>query len=260
MAHTPQANPRREFLRLFRTMTDRHHAWRVFSDFCEATACALANGVLPPLGAHDEQHAAREARYERVVATYAPEGKDVMARLLAWTVVGLSEEPTPDFLGALFMELELGSHWHGQFFTPMELARAMARLTLGDGAQVREAIEARGFIRVGEPAAGAGAMVLALATEMRAMGFNPQQQLYVEAVDADPTAAHMAYIQLSLAGIPATVVLGNSLSLETREVFHTPMYWIRGWNWRLRRAAHKVEAAPPAEPMERKPGEQLRLV
>lgn len=44
----------------------------------------------------------------------------------------------------------------------------------------------------------------------------------VLAVDVDRTAALMAYIQLSLWNVPATVVVGNSLTLEEREVWLTP--------------------------------------
>ena len=44
----------------------------------------------------------------------------------------------------------------------------------------------------------------------------------------------MCYIQLSLWNIPAEVIVGNSLTLEFREVFYTPSYYLFGWEMKLR--------------------------
>lgn len=59
----------------------------------------------------------REQKYLRIVARY--EKKDVvrMAELLAHVVNGLDDSPG-DFLGQVFMQLELGDKYRGQFFTP----------------------------------------------------------------------------------------------------------------------------------------------
>ncbi|MGP0897066.1 SAM-dependent DNA methyltransferase, partial [Serratia sp. CY83726] len=45
-------------------------------------------------------------------------------------------------------------------------------------------------------------------------------------VDIDPVAARMCYIQLSLLGIPARVVIGNSLTLKYQREMYTP-FWYR---------------------------------
>lgn len=111
-----------------------------------------------------------------------------------------------------------------QYFTPFEVCRLMARLTVGDHDAMREQIARDGVIRFMEPAVGSGAMFLAVAEAMRDAGINYQQHLYVTAVDVDERAAHMAYVHASLLHIPATIVVGNSLSLEVRDVWHTPAY------------------------------------
>ena len=46
--------------------------------------------------------------------------------------------------------------------------------------------------------------------------------MWVPATDIDPLAAGMAYIQLSLCGVPGEVVIGNSLCNERRRVLLTP--------------------------------------
>ncbi len=42
----------------------------------------------------------------------------------------------------------------------------------------------------------------------------------------------MAYIQLSLYGIPAVVIHANTLSAEEWSRWYTPVYIIEGWIWR----------------------------
>ena len=44
----------------------------------------------------------------------------------------------------------------------------------------------------------------------------------------------MAYIQLSLYGIPAKVIQGDTLTLKFKRVLFTPFYFINGFSWRLK--------------------------
>ncbi len=225
-AKKPEAppNPRAEFERLIRELAPRHQTWRVFADFCEMAAISLSQAPLP--------NAEREARYMKLIAAYDQgEERFVFSRMLGCVIAGLEEEPH-DFLGSAFMELELGSHWHGQFFTPSSVCRMMAEMIVGERCPE---IEERGFVRASEPAAGGGAMVIALSEVLKARGYNPQTQLHVTAVDVDATAAHMCFVQLSLLGIPAHVVVGNTLTLEERESFTTLMHHVGLWGPKLRR-------------------------
>jgi N-6 DNA Methylase len=170
----------------------------------------------------------------------------MLSEMLACVVQGLDHEvegqlreqgkpafPRADFLGSLFMELELSNHWRGQFFTPYTLCGFMARVTFSPE-DLREKVEEQGFVTVMEPACGAGAMIIAFASAMLEAGFNPQQHLHVTAIDVDQTAAYMAFIQLSLLGIPATVYVGNTLTGQMREVLHTPFHRRGLWDWKLR--------------------------
>lgn len=217
-------DPRRDFERTFRTLCREHQPWRVFADFCEMAAISLAQ--VP------HKDPAREERYLKLVGAYGKDEAAAMGTLLGLVVEGL-EDGDHDFLGELFMSLELSSHWKGQFFTPFSLCRTMAKLTIDD--ELRAKVEERGFVTLHEPAAGAGALVLAFAQEMRAAGLNPQTQLHVTAVDVDPTAAHMAFVQLALCGIPAEVIVGDTLRMEFRESFYTPAHWLGLWPGKLRR-------------------------
>lgn len=221
---------RKEFLRLIGTLRGKHQLWRVFSDFCELSACAFANAF--------HKNAEREARYLKTIAGYDKEEQDVFPKLLGHLTLALEADPAQDFLGSVFMELELGSHWHGQFFTPMSICTLMAEMSLQDECGALDnALTRNGFITVQEPAVGAGAMVIAVAAVMRKRSLNPQGQMHVTAIDVDATAAHMAYVQFSLLSIPAVVIVGNTLApdMDVRDTLYTPQHFLGLWDGKLRR-------------------------
>ncbi|MHC1440467.1 N-6 DNA methylase, partial [Klebsiella pneumoniae] len=79
-------------------------------------------------------------------------------------------------LGAIFMELELGDNFRGQYFTPYSVQCLMAR------------------------------MLIAYAECLLEADINPSMHMFGSCIDIDPVAADMAFIQLSLLGIAAEVV------------------------------------------------------
>ena len=54
----------------------------------------------------------------------------------------------------------------------------------------------------------------------------------VYAADLDPRCAQMAYLNLSLYGIPAVVICGNTISLKEYDRWYTPVYLLGKWIWR----------------------------
>ncbi len=225
-----------------------HSGWQVFADFCEMAAMAIANAW--------EKCEVREEKYMRIVGRYSRPELDSLCEMLACVVEGLNREvegqlrdgggpalPRCDFLGSLFMELELSSHWRGQFFTPYPLCELMGRMTFSP-----DMLGEKGFVTVMEPASGAGAMIIGFANAMLEAGFNPQEQLHATAIDVDETAAYMTYIQLSLLGLPAIVHVGDALSGAMREVLRTPFHHLGLWDWKLRGSeAPGGESASPRE-------------
>lgn len=216
-------NPAREFDRTVQALSYKHERWRVFSDFCEMAACSLDQAV--------QQHDDREQQYLSVVKRYDKDEVTQMTKLLACTVDGLSVDDPTDFLGGAFQRLELSSHWKGQFFTPFEVSRMMAMMVLDAGA--KQTVKERGYLTVSEPACGAGGMVIAFAQAARAQDIEPQWQVFFEARDIDSTCVHMTMIQLSLLGLPAVIILGDTLKMEQRDAFYTPAFHRGGWRSRL---------------------------
>lgn len=230
------SNHQAELSKILRGLAHRHHLWKVFCDFVAMAAISISNAT-------DRRHAVqREAEYMRIVAQYSKDEANELARGLAHVVMGL-EVGLSDFLGALFMGLELGDAWKGQFFTPYEVSRLMAAMTMGDKAQ-RE-IENKGFITVCDPCIGGGAMVIAAAHALMDADINYQLCMHAVGVDIDIVAVHMAYVQLSLLHIPAVLYHGNSLSLDVRSVWRTPAHTLGFWESKLRRAGDSAELVVP---------------
>ena len=207
-------------------MGHKHATYQVFSDFVEAAALSISNAVDLP------QYEKREARYMELIKRYDAKELAIFPQMLAELTMSMENE-TADIMGRTYHELELHNKWAGQYFTPYEICRMMAKMTIGD--DLKERIERRGFITLQEPACGSGAMVIAFAQEMKEAGFNYQHQLHVTAVDVDAKCCYMAYIQLSLLHIPAVIIHGNTLSLEEYGRWYTPAHILDGWGHRLNR-------------------------
>jgi len=65
-------------------------------------------------------------------------------------------------------------------------------------------------------------MVIAAAQNFDDAGLDIGKHMFVHAVDKSETAYKMTFLQLAFRGIPAHVVWGDSLSLETYEHAYTP--------------------------------------
>jgi type I restriction-modification system DNA methylase subunit len=239
---------KKDIIKTMTTLSHKHDLWRVFSDFVEMAAVSIANAC-------DQFHPdrdKREARYMEIVKAYTAEELSQFAKMLGLLTQEMEAGPS-DVLGEIFMEMDLGSKWHGQFFTPYSLCHATAKMVMHD---LDEKIKTQPFITVNEPASGGGAMLIAMAEIMSEKGINYQKCMHVTAQDLDLKAVHMSYVQLSLLGIPGIVIHGNTLLNEQRSIWYTPMHIMGGWNWKLK----KIEAVevPKIETVKIEEPEQQR--
>ena len=194
----------------------------VFLDFLTLSMCSLAQPF------YRSQNI--EQRYKNTICNYTKEQAEEFSKLLALLISAL-EEKHQDFLGQIFSNLNLGNSNKGQFFTPYHVSKMMAEINFID---LKNEVDNKGFITLAEPCCGSGGMIIAYAETMKEKGYNYQHQLYVESVDIDEICFKMAYIQLSLYGIPAKVVRGDSISLRFFEVLYTPFYFLSNSEYKLR--------------------------
>lgn len=84
------------------------------------------------------------------------------------------------------------------------------------------------LVTIDEPSCGSGGMVVATAQVLQKRGINYQKTLDVVCQDLDWSAVYMCYVQLSLLGIKAIVVQGDTLAEPYKKgypkerVFYTP--------------------------------------
>ncbi len=181
-----------KIIKTIQSMSGKYGVYEIFADWVKIQALAYANQVIFSQG--------RENEYIETMKRYDPEEQRKFFEMVAWLVEWADEEFF-DMLGYIYMHLELGSKKAGQFFTPYNICRLMAGLIKFDGS-VRD---------INEPTCGAGGNIIAVAEEMKKQGYNPQQLMRVVCQDIDVKAVYMAYVQLTLYGIPAIVYQADTL-------------------------------------------------
>lgn len=214
----------------FYKLSRNRSGWEVWQDFVLFMGCAISNTVDM---ANREQ---REQMYMERAKRYTPEEMNLFAAMYAAVVEALEANPKQDYLGNLFMLLDLGNSWKGQFFTPYHVCQAMAEVTLEN---VKAEVEERGYISVADSCCGAGATLIAAANTIADKKVNYQQHVLFVGQDIDFTAVMMCYVQLSLLGCPGYVKWGNALSdplldvePTTENIWYTPFYFADVWHWR----------------------------
>lgn len=76
-------------------------------------------------------------------------------------------------------------------------------------------------------------MLLAFAEVCREAGIDPHTEVWFHGTDISSSAVHLAYVNLALRGLPAQIVHGNTLTLETFGTWETPAHTLAGWPLRL---------------------------
>lgn len=238
--HKPRTHEK-EFLSTFRQLlSERSRPWDIWKDFIIMSACALSNPVDK---IHYEE---REKRYLDIIQKYEPRKQVLFSELFAHMVMALEEDPEQDFLGKMYMDLNLSYDELKQVFTPYHVCQLMADITIGD---IVSQVEKQGYITIDDPCCGAGAnLIAAIHTarhKLEKAGLNYQNHLLVTGQDIEEVVALMCYIQLSLLGVAGFVKVGNTItepmspSDTTENYWFTPIYFNDVWCYR--RLAHRID-------------------
>lgn len=187
---------------LIEEISGSHSEHQVFVDWCAMTAISISNACTLETSDEFKQ---REDVYSHIIGKYQRNDVEKFAEMIALLVLELEENPR-DVLGDIYMQGGFGSKSTGQFFTPYNLSRLCAALTVNESNRAQD-----GKIHICEPSCGGGGMIIAAAMELKSKGVNYQDELEVVAQDLDWNCVYMCYIQLSLLGISAVVVQGDTL-------------------------------------------------
>lgn len=205
---------RKELISEIRSLAQSQGLNTVFTTFLEIAA----NSLAAQTGLENAEK--REQRYQEMASSMTPELLSSYARMLALLFLTVREyrnDPC-DILGGIYHELNLNNEWNGQYFTPDDICRFMAQITLpSDELSAKD-----GPITINEPTCGSGTMVIGAIWAMQHQDFDYRRNTFFVAQDIDIRCVWMAYIQLSLYGIPAMVIHGNTLTMEEWDRWYTP--------------------------------------
>ncbi len=230
----------KEFIKAISSLSDRFNTWEIWSDFILMFATALSNAV-------DKVHfEKREQNYLKIISKYNKTEQQAFPHLMTLVTLALERDKSRDFLGELYMALDLGNHWKGQFFTPYCICAAMAQMSVDN---IEGQINENGLISVNDGCCGAGALLIAFANESEKQladsKYNWQNHILFTAQDIDRVTGLMCYIQMSLIGCAGYVKIGDSLTspmtqgeadynltVPESDYWYTPMYFSDVWHYR----------------------------
>ena len=210
---------KKEIVNIIQKLSGRYSAYEIFSDWIAMSTLSFQNSCQL---IHNQIWQKREAQYMDITRKYSPEELQLFVRMLAELMDAFENEGLTDYLGEIYMESGCGSKTTGQFFTPFHLSCLTAEAGLPND------ISEENPVLLNEPSTGGGGMIIAAAKVLKDRGLNYQRCMEVVAQDLDWKGVYMTYLQLSILGIKATVVQGNTLmepygkGYPAERVFRTP--------------------------------------
>lgn len=221
----------KELVKLFNQLSGSRSLWQVFNDCIEMFALSIQNTFC--FGQTFEKN---ENRYKDITKNCSESEIETIVKIFAEITNALEANPFQDFLGDLYMQLDMGSSALGQFFTPYTVSYAMA-VSSFDEKNAKAELSQKGYISVLEPAVGGGANVIAFCEVLKNHDINYQTQCVIVCQELSKLTALMCYTALSLIGCAAVVKIGNSLSdpytnyfaecSKGAEIWTTPMFHIQ---------------------------------
>lgn len=213
-----RVNRKKDIIKTINSIAGKYSAYEVFSDWIRCASLSISNSCQL---FQDKVWQDREQIYLDTIRKYTKEEAQLFVEMFGMLVETL-EEPS-DVLGQVYMESGMGSKAAGQFFTPYHLSELCAELSLPEP-------DEDGIYRINEPSCGGGGMIIAAASALKKRGIDYQRKMHVVAQDLDWKGVYMCYLQLSLLGINAVCVQGNTLSepytgrgYPSDRVLYTPM-------------------------------------
>ena len=176
-----------------------------FTRFLNMLTAALEQANNRFFDAYDEEV---EAAYMR--EKNASKNPSEYSRALGILTTAISEF-RGDFLGEFASYIGgLEKNRKGQCFTPFGLCELLAKIMIPDDFKPQKLP-----LVIQEPACGGGAIIIATAERLRAVGLS-SRDFYFVANDIDDKCVKMAYIQCTLLDIPAVIYTGDTLKMELR--------------------------------------------
>ena len=194
------SNLEKDIIKAINSISGKYSAYEVFTDWIRCCALAISNQCQL---IHNKVWLEREQSYIDTMKKYSLEERKKFVEMFYMLTETLECEMT-DVLGSIYMKSGMGSKAAGQFFTPYHVSKLCAAMSNPE-------LDETGKCIMNEPSCGGGGMIIAAASILKEKGINYQQAMDVVAQDLDWKGVYMCYLQLSLLGIKAVCVQGDTL-------------------------------------------------
>lgn len=210
-------NRKKDIIKSIESISGKYSAYEVFTDWIRCCSLAISNSCQL---IHNPIWQEREQMYIDTMKKYTLEERQKFTEMFHMLAETLEAETT-DVLGQIYMEAGMGSKAAGQFFTPYHLSKMCASLSVD--------LDENEKCILNEPSCGGGGMIIATAAVLKEKGINYQRAMKVVAQDLDWKSVYMCYLQLSLLGISAECVQGDTLcdpyipgTTQASHILYTP--------------------------------------
>jgi len=209
------AGMKEEFIKILKSINPLMQLNDVFSDWLKITAAFLYFW---------KKNKSVNEEYIEIMKKYSKEEQSKFADLLAITAIELGKGKY-DFLGEVFISAKLHRNKKTQILTPYPVSEMLSKMALGEIEFNKDEIY---FIN--DPCCGSGRLLITAAKYLETYNFDKSKNALYIGIDIDERFAEMTFIQLSLLGLPAIVIWGNSLTKETFWQKETLDYHLSGMN------------------------------
>jgi hypothetical protein len=239
-------NYKQRFQNGFNILTRSKSPYKVWSDLMLLYATCLQNSCTQHyLKSGNEKLISvwnnREQQYINTITAYTEKEQKIIMQMFVLLIWEYELYPYQDLLGSIYMSLGIQNKNQGQFFTPYDLCKLSANVTI-DKKTMSKAVKEKGYASICDPTVGGGAMLIASAERCNKIFNKLQYRNHVCFVgqDLDATCCHMCYIQLSLIGLAGYIVNANTLTTakvdfykDNEKIWITPYYNSDVWQGRI---------------------------
>lgn len=201
-------------------ISGKYSAREIFTDWVKLMALSISNSTQM---IHNRVWKERERMYMELFKKYDSQEQKQFIDMFSLLCIALGDKKS-DVLGEIYMGTNQGNKATGQFFTPYHLSLLAATIAI-----ISNPPNKNGIIEICEPSCGGGGMIIGCADILEQQGIDYQKVLKVTCQDLDYTAVYMTYVQLSMLGIRATVVQGDTLrepydkrKTDSSHIYYTP--------------------------------------
>ncbi len=215
-------NPKyRKFIDLLDFSNGKYDIKEVFNDFVIIYAIAIKNKFY-----YEQED---EDIYFSTIKKYEKDELDIFPELIVeLQEIYMKEREIRDVLGEIYFQIGSIKKGNKQFFSPKSIGIINSILV-----QVYMVKEEKDFNTIYDPTCGSGTLLLYSAKTLIDNNIDYTKKAFYWGQDNDFVCFCMAYIQMSVYGMPALVILGDTISLQEKKVYYTPEFFIGGWKKKL---------------------------